>query len=88
MNYNMGHVAFEDVRLTPLEAKSMLETDGGKQKLQRWISCFSKTFALMIEFNSQRESGVAFNSADWRLMDQSAAEVVGSLTNKLLETKE
>lgn len=65
------------------ESRSALKTVEGMRYLQKWAAVFHKAFELQSQFDSQYASGVSFNTADWRLMDNSSEKALSSLEAKL-----
>lgn len=65
------------------DAVETLRTPGGRSELERWMSAFKRSIALMRKFNTERESGKQFNTADWKLMAESANKALDALEKRL-----
>ncbi len=82
---NGTYTRAREINLYSDTACSSLETVEGMVLLHRWFNAFSKTFECVAEFDSQVKRGVAFNHADWRLMDESMEKAINALMKKLNE---
>jgi hypothetical protein len=72
-----------DIPDLPRETVQLLLRPDGQALLDRWVKAFRRSIALMRRFNAERDVGLSFNIADWRLMDDSAAKAVDVIKTSL-----
>ncbi len=65
------------------DAVETLATRDGRSELDRWVAAFNRSVNLMRKFNTERESGKRFNTADWKLMAESATKAIDALEKRL-----